>query len=216
MKKISLKNSGIPLLFSFFVCLLGISFALPLHWTPGGSFSPWTNYISDLSVGLGGSDMVFILMIASLATALALFFIISYAPILKKFKDRKNLKTGTISGLISSLVMITMLFFPLDRNRPDLVQGHIITATILFFGMAVYLFSYSLLFLSDEGLLRYAGFLGLAASFFSLLFAVLLPLVELAHIIKPGLIVYLIEWTAFGFITVWFLLGGWGLGKCAS
>jgi hypothetical protein len=206
MNNKDIKISALFLLLTFILAIAGLTLALVLHWTEDTSFMPWSNYVSDLSVGPNGSSIVYIIMMLGMAVLLVPFFFFNS----RALKTRYNIhRPGTfvlIIGIISSLDIIIMVFFPLDTTRPIIYITHIITGVILSFCMTGFLGTYGWVFLKLSEFPKTLGLLACTASFFCFIFAILLALTEIFGIFNQHVITYLFEWAAFSLFAVWMLL----------
>lgn len=207
------KRASILLLITFIVAMAGAGLALTLHWLIDTSFMPWTNYISDLSVGPNGSNIVFIIMMLGMAVALAPFFLF----LARELKSRYNVHCpatfALITGIVGCIDTIVMVFFPLDASKPVIYNIHIITGIIIFLCMTCYLGAYGWVFLKKTNFPNILSILACAASLCSFVFAILLALTELFDVLNQSAIIYLIEWAAFGFFAVWQILTSLHLRK---
>ena len=111
------KTMGTALLAAFGIGAVGLGLALALNWLAGMSFSPWTNYISDLSVGAGGSSIVFIAMMVLLAVLTCWFFVGSAAALKMTYGSPGAVNVARVFGILGSIDIVVMVFFPLDPAR---------------------------------------------------------------------------------------------------
>jgi len=216
MTKSDTKISGLLLLLTFVIAITGAALSLSLHWMVDSSFMPWTNYISDLSVGPNGSSIIYVIMMLGMSFLLIPFFFF----LTRELKTHYNLQNpGYIAlffGLITSVDIIIMVFFPLDITRPAIYNTHIITGVILFFGMTGFLGTYGWIFNKLSDFPNILSLLAYGASMFSFIFAVLLAITELFDVLNQHAITYIIEWTAFIFFVVWLLLTSIHLNKLSK
>ena len=207
------KRAGGVLVAAFGVGAIGIGLALALNWSAGETFSPWTNYISDLSVGSRGSNIVFVVVMVLLAALTGYFFMVTAAPLKRAFGPPKAVNIARALGIVWTLDVFVMVCFPLDPTRPRLYSAHIVTGIIVFVCMAAYLESYSLVFRSREGLFRAGSVVSGVGAACAFVFAVLLFLTESVHPIPPMEVTYLLEWAALVALAIWMLLTGLQLRK---
>jgi hypothetical protein len=216
MTRRKLRRSGIALLVDFAAAAVGGTVALSLHWGAGGAFSPWANYISDLSVGQGGSNIVFIVVMVLMALTSGWFFVDSAGSLKRLFGMSWAVNAGMISGIVHSIAAIVMVFFPLDLDRPGVYQVHLICAVLLFLGVAVYTFAYGTVVRRGSATLNLAAVFAGVASVLALLFTLLLILTPLTATLSPHPVTYLVEWATLGMYMVWVLIGGIGVLRLAK
>jgi hypothetical protein len=206
-----MKRSAAALLVDLGVAIVGAGVALALYWSVGLTFTPWANYISDLSIGPGGSSIVFIVMMVLMAVASGWFFVDSAGSLKRKFGSAAAVNIGRLFGLIHVAAVIFMVFFPLDPGRPTVFTTHIVAGIVLFACMAVFLVAYAVVFSKGSRLYQIAAYCAAASAVLCLAFAVLLTLTELFGTLPRHAFIYLLEWGAFGMYLLWLLLGGLAL-----
>lgn len=131
-------------LISVFIAASSITVAQLLYMAVDPTFSITTNFISDLGAGPNNSDVVF-----NIGMILTGIFLIPYFTYLgwylqKKDKNMNSLIKGMIAGLIASIGLILVGFFPLDPETLYSYNMHIIAAGILFYGLLIMLFIYGI------------------------------------------------------------------------
>ncbi|TFH03856.1 MAG: hypothetical protein E4H09_04535, partial [Spirochaetales bacterium] len=70
MKNDLRRGMGFALLIACCTAMVGAGVSVALHWSAGGELTMWTNYISDLSVGLGGARITYPVMLAVMSGVL--------------------------------------------------------------------------------------------------------------------------------------------------
>jgi hypothetical protein len=211
----TIKTSGLLLLLAFAAGFAGLALAMALNWIAGASYAPWTNYISDLSIGAGGASIVFIVQMALIALFSLVFFLYSAAGLKRMYGSPGAVNVARVFGVITSLTVIVMVFFPLDPDRPASYTAHVWTGTVIFVCVAVLMIAYTVVFSRQRGILRLANIAAIICAVASLVFAPLFALTELADLIPRHLGTYLVEWIAFPMLAVWMLLVGIGLRRAS-
>jgi len=210
------KSMGAVMLAVVAVGFVGLVVALVLNWIAGADFSPWTNYISDLSVGEGGASSVYFIQMLLIALLSALFFYGSMKTLRSSYGNGGWLTAGVIFGTIGSIDTLVMIFFPLDPMRPAIYTTHVWTGVIIFVCIAVYAICYSVVFRGSSGPLGASLVVAVVMAVLSVAFSALLALTELTHTIGRHAATYLIEWTAFSLFAVWMLMVGLGLRRSSG
>ena len=208
MDSVSQRRFGIVLVSAFIVGIAGTALAMALHLSAGESYTPWSNYISDLSVGPGGSNVVFVVMMLYLGGATGWFFVTAARPLQVSFGSAGAANTARLFGAIGTIDVFVMVFFPMDPTRPAVFRAHAITGVIVFLCMSVYLASYYVVFRRGAGLFKIAGISAGIGSPLAFVFAVLLFLTELAKVMPRWTVTYLFEWVAFNCFGLWMLFAG--------
>ncbi len=208
MSKNNAKKAGIFSLIILITGISGIGTALTLYWLEDFSFFPWKNYISDLSVGLNGSNIVFIVMIVLMAVSSVPFFIF-FGKFLKEENANSGLiNFGIITGLLGAISMIIMVFFPMDQTQPNTYTMHIIIGITLFVFMGCYSYVFGIFSYKDSRIPNNFGIIAFSWCICSLLFAVYIGITELTHLFSRNPFTYLVGWATFAFMLVWLLLIG--------
>ena len=131
-------------LISVFVAAISITVAQLLYIAVDPTFSITTNFISDLGTGPNNSDVVFNIGMILTGIFFIPYFIYLGWYLQKKDKKMNLLIKGMIAGLIASIGLILVGFFPLDPENLYSYNMHIIAAGILFYGLLIMLLIYGI------------------------------------------------------------------------
>lgn len=197
--------------FGFITTLLGsvlLIVSISLYWNAGQTLYPWTNYISDLSVGPNGSNYIYFAMLGVIGM-FTLFFFHNARKYLDEISDTPGMtKAGFISAIFFLIAMILLIIFPLDETQSVLYNIHVVSAIITFLslGMAIILFVIAFRVTGEiNSLSTTVGSLG---GLLSIIVSVLFFCVEIMHLFEPGAIYYLIEWITMVLYFMWMILIG--------
>ncbi len=127
---------------AFITAAISITAAQMLYLAIDPSFSISTNFISDLGAGPNNSDIIFNIGMILTGVFLIPYFIYLGWYLKKKDKNLNLVIKGMIAGLIASIGLVLIGFFPLDPNNLFSYNMHIITAGILFYGLLFMLLIY--------------------------------------------------------------------------
>lgn len=203
---------------NFALVIFGFSFimlclTLAAQWTADTSFMPWSNYISDLSVGPNLTPMFYHSMLIGLGI-LTIFFSIFYRNLLLESGAGK---TSTMFILVfvflCDIALFVMPFFPLDFSQPRIAQIHLI------FGFATFITLGGFMVLNwfsnrkTNLFPKFLNLLSLSGGLVNIIFGILLFLVEITHTLNRNVLIYLIEWIGFFSYAVWLLIAGLLLRK---
>lgn len=213
MSRSNAKKAGIFSLIIVLIGIFGIGIALILYWLEDFSFFPWKNYISDLSVGLNGSNIVFIVMIVLLAVSSIPFFIYIGKYLKEENPNSGLINFGIITGLLGALAMIIMVFFPMDQTQPNIYTMHIVIGIPVFVFIRCYSFVFGIFSYKDSRIPNNFGIITFSCCICSFLFAVFIGITELTLLLSRNIFTYLIGWATFALLLVWLLLIGMKLLK---
>ncbi|MHA1562007.1 MAG: DUF998 domain-containing protein [Promethearchaeota archaeon] len=206
MSSSNARKGGIISLIIVLVGIFGIGMALTLYWLEDFSFFPWKNYISDLSVGLNGSNIVFIVMIVLMAVSSVPFFIYLGKYLKEKNPNSGLINFGIITGVLGAIAMIIMVFFPMDQTQPDIYSMHIIIGIPVFVFIGCYSFVFGIFSYKDSRIPNNFAIINFSCCICSFLFAVFIGITELTQLLSRNMFTYLIGWATFTLLLVWLLL----------
>jgi hypothetical protein len=187
------------------VGLLGAGLAIVLYILEDPSYSIFTNFISDLSVGPNGSDVVFFWFVLIMGTVISPFYL---------YLTRYLQKLGTSITIIlfafgfsvlRAITHVLIVSFPLDFNNQLRSDTHLVFGVLLFFFAGITVLIYTYLKYNFTSIPRYISVFGLIASILLLAFSIFLFLGTYTTLFDYNMITYLTEWSAFGMFSLWVL-----------
>lgn len=202
-----IRRAGTLLLWSSAISLVGSVVGITLMYTAGQLYAPWTNYVSDMSIGAGGGSVVYVFLMIGVAMVNLAFFVIGSGPVQRALGVTPFLVHAIQAvGVSCSIDMFLTACFPLDPDRPNVYRIHVVGGFVFSVTTAVWLSHYGWIFFrGGTKLLRLSSMFGLVGSLLWGLFGGLLLFTELLEgamvQYKRARAIYLLQWTAFGCIS---------------
>lgn len=161
-----------------------------------------------MSVQPHGGSVFFILMMLTIAGNMGFFFFNSSDSLISRSGEKNPVLRARNSGVLWILIILILIFFPLDPVRISIYRIHILLGTLLFLSGALVYGFYGILFLKIERLLKAPGYIGLVTAVLSAIFSLLLFLTEFVGVLPQHVLTYLIEWTFFSAAILWSVFTG--------
>lgn len=187
----------------------GSMLAVVLYMMGDPSYSMFNNFISDLSIGPNGSNIVFFLFMATMPFVISPFY-------LYFTRSLQRLGASTIvtwiaygTSVLSSLIQFLTAFFPLDPNNQAVSSTHLFFGILLAVFLGITQIIYSYLEFTQESVPKYSPILAFISAVLFLLFAFFLFLGSYTVLFDYNVITYLTEWSAFSVFMIWLLLKGY-------
>lgn len=178
------------------VILLIISILLYISVDP--NFSIFTQYISDIGVGAGGSRYVFTICLV-FASIILTFIQFSVAKVLNiKGGNKYFIWIAFLVGLVSSFGLFLAGIFPYDLS----MEGHSIGARIFFIGGFIFVILYGLIEFLTPDVPKIQALINFVFAFFFALFVALAFFVSTVVSIS-GEIIKFTEWLVLFAIVAW-------------
>jgi len=187
-----------------------------LYFLDDSSFSPFTNFISDMSVGPNSSDLMFFLFMVIMPFMYIPFFL--YLTRVLRKQGMSPILTWIVFGgtILLALSQILTALYPLDPENKSMYDTHLVFGQLIFLFLGINMLILAYLEYSQISIPKYSPLLAIGSGILSLLFALFLFLGTYTTMFDYNTITYLTEWAAFSLFFLWLFLKGIYLYKNPS
>ncbi|PWI46231.1 hypothetical protein CEE45_17895 [Candidatus Heimdallarchaeota archaeon B3_Heim] len=197
--------------FAFLTVIVGFGgsmLAFFLYVMVDPSYSPLSNFVSDMSVGPNCSDIIFFLFMVIMPIVIIPFYLYLTRSLQKQGTNPNLTWIAFGTSVLSALSQILTAFFPLDANKKSAYDTHLIFGQLIFLFLGITMILFAYLENTQPSIPKYSPILASGAAVLSLLFALFLFLGTYTSVFDYNTITYLTEWSAFSVFILWLLLKG--------
>lgn len=188
------------------IALGGSALAIVLYITVDPSFSIFNNFISDLSIGPNGSNIIFILFNLGMAISVQPFFLYLSRYLISQGADDDLAIITYGASILFSISQILLVFFPLDTSNQSVADIHMVFAVLFFVFVSITMLLYAYLEFTLDVIPKYLPLLALITGILGSTFSFFLFLGTYTEIFDYNIITYLTEWSTFSVFSLWLLL----------
>jgi hypothetical protein len=187
--------------------LLSVGALVILRFVKGGSFSPWTDFVSDLGVGSRVIEGIFAAYMLVFAAALPPYFRLLSRRYTARGAPPSVGTAAFVFGCAACAAMVPTGLFPLDPSRPTAFAVHVVSGIAMFTLIGVALILYGMAALRAARTPLHLGVLSVLLAASSIAFSALYTresIIGGPHAAPT----YLVQWVFFGLLTVWCVTHG--------